>query len=108
MSKYRIIRDLKIIMYIIRKAKLFVAFIFLFTLHFQLSAQGKLGKHIRLTPFEQVSIRHIFGALEEQGFAFSYNSLLFNVDSLVSTKSFDGLCIDYLEEILGPNYGFKE
>ena len=108
MSKYRIIRDIKIIMYIIRKAKLFTVFVFLFTLHFQLSAQGKLGQRINMPRFEQASIRQIFGVLKEQGFAFSYNSRLFQIDSLVSTTPFDGLCIDYLEKMLGPNYGFKE
>ncbi len=95
-------------MYIVRKAKLFAILIFVFTLHSQLFAQGQLGKPINMAPFEQVSIGHIFSILEDRGFEFSYNSRLFRIDSLVSTKSFNGLCIDYLEEIFGSNYAFKE
>ncbi len=109
MSKYRIIKNLKIIIYIIRKAKLFAVFVFLFTSYFQLSAQNKLGASIRMPRFEQTSIRQIFASLKEkQGFEFSYNSQLFQLDSIVSIPSFKGVCIDYLEQVLGANYAFKE
>ncbi|MFD1770080.1 hypothetical protein [Sphingobacterium suaedae] len=109
MSKYRIIRNLKIIIYIIRKAKLFGAFLFFLTVHWQSVAQGKLATHVNMPRFEQTSLREVFATLNEKyAIEFSYHSHLIQLDSSVSVRSYKGLCIDYLERILGGQYAFKE
>lgn len=109
MSKYRIFRDLKIILYIIRKAKLFAVFVVFLLLHVHVMAQGKLAAPIEMPQVKQASIRQLFATLDEKyAIKFSYNSHLLHVDSVVSVGAFKGPCIDYLESLFGANYAFKE
>ncbi|MBD1421863.1 peptidase associated/transthyretin-like domain-containing protein [Sphingobacterium chuzhouense] len=107
MSKYNIIQHIKIIIYIIKKAKLFAAFLCFFVV--QLSAQSRLSETINMPHFEQASLRQIFGVLKEkQHLEFSYDSRLLTMDSILSKQSFKGLCIDYLEYLFGTDFAFKE
>jgi len=100
---------MKIILYIIRKSKLFAISALMSLNYLCVYAQNKLSNNIRLPNYEQTSIREIFNRLkQEQAVLFSYNSSLIDLDKEVSVPPHQGLLIDYLTKLLGEKYSFKE
>lgn len=109
MSRFKIIRDIKLIIYIIRKAKLFVVFFGMLLAYNQVCAQGKLSRQVDIPRYERASIRQIFDSLsQKESFYFSFNSDLVNLDSLVTKRAYNGVLIDYLSGLLGERFSFKE
>ncbi len=71
--------------------------------------EARLAQKIQMPAFKAASLRTIFTQLEHQeGFHFSYNSNLLDLDSSIDAKPFKGLLIDYLEGLLGDTFSFKE
>lgn len=111
MSKYAdVIKHLKIILYIIRKSKLFLvsAVIVVFN-YLPVFAQNRLSNNIQLPKFEGASMRDVFEILKkDQAVLFSYDSKLLDLDKEVFVGSYQGTLIDYLEKLLGKQYSFNE
>lgn len=111
MSKYAdVIKHLKIILYIIRKSKLFVvsAVIVIFN-YLPVFAQNRLSNNIQLPKFDGASMRDVFDILKkDQAVLFSYDSKLLDLDKEVFVDSYQGVLIDYLEKLLGKQYSFNE
>lgn len=92
-----------------RKAKLFTFVLFVLFFCFDLSAQSKLSSQVNMPPFQDVTIREVFEVLyQKESVLFSYNARLLNPDSVVRIDRYKGLLIDYLEQMLGEAYMFKE
>lgn len=107
--KIRTMRDIKILIYIIKRAKLFVLTIFLISGYMEASGQNLLSESINLPSYKNTTLREVLNAMKSNDqFEFSYNSSLLDLDSTVSKSSFKGRRIDYLEELLGDVYTFKE
>lgn len=101
---------LKIILYIIRKSKLFalVALIIIFNC-LPACSQNILSGHIQVPKFDGASIREVFEVLKHnQSILFSYDSKLLDLDKEVYVDRYQGLLVDYLEQLLGTQYSFKE
>ncbi|MGO3241213.1 MAG: hypothetical protein ACTIKD_12185, partial [Sphingobacteriaceae bacterium] len=101
---------LKIIIYILRRSKLFIVAFLIMNLNcLPLYSQTGLSSHIQLPKFEGETVREVFDVLrKEQSVLFSYNSNLLDLDKEVHTDRYKGLLINYLEKLLGEKYSFKE
>ncbi|PRD48818.1 hypothetical protein C5745_02425 [Sphingobacterium haloxyli] len=111
MSKYYdFIKRLKIVIYIVRKSKLFaVSTLVMCFSSLSADAQNRLSDNIQLPKFEGATLRAIFDVLkQEQSVFFSYNSQLLNLDEEVNVDRYQGLLVGYLEKLLGEKYSFKE
>lgn len=80
----------------------------LFLLGHQAAAQQLLQKKIAVTAVKK-PLRQVLQTVEKQGdFYFSYNSTLFNEDSLVSVNSREQSVADFLDALLGKRYRYVE
>lgn len=104
------IRNFKIIIYIIRKAKLFGIGALMVCLSCSaVYGQSKLSGNIQLPKFEGATVREVFDVLKQkQAVLFSYNSNLLDLDKEVNIDPYQGLLTHYLERLLGEKYSFKE
>lgn len=72
-------------------------------------AQSKLARVIQVPAYNRVPLRELLDQLEEsEGFHFSYNSNLVNLDSVVTQKAYQGPMVSYLERLFGDLFIFKE
>lgn len=103
-------QHMKIILYIIRKSKLFtVTTLLMCSSYLSTSAQHKLSNNINLPKFEGTSMREVFDVLkQDQALLFSYNSKVLYLDRETNMDSYQGPLLPYLEKLLGEKYSFKE
>lgn len=107
---HNFVRHLKIILYIIRKSKILAfGFVIMCSIYAPVCAQPRLARPIQVPGFEGVTLREVFDTLKEaHAVQFSYNSNLLDLDREIHSGPYNGLLIDYLEQLLGEKYSFKE
>lgn len=103
------IRNVKLIIYFITRAKLFVVLSVFFMVQLTAFSQTKLAQPVKIPSYGKITVGQFLELLQQdRELLFSYNSQLLNLDSTVQTKSYEGVLIDYLENSLGQRYSFKE
>ena len=101
--------SIKIIIYIIRKSKWLVIIATMIANQNLLSAQNLFTRNIDMSEYKHATLQTIFAEIANQkNIHFSYNSSLLDLDSTVQVKAFNGMLIDYMENLLGSKYFFKE
>lgn len=103
------IRNVKLVVYIITRAKFFIALSILILAQNGAFSQTKLAKRVKIPAYGKTTVGRLLETLQQdKGILFSYNSQLVDLDSTVQVNSFDGVLIAYLENCLGARYSFKE
>lgn len=103
------IRHVKLIIYFISKAKLFVTLTVVLLAQLPAVSQTKLAQIVKIPSYGETTVRFLLDELQrDRGLLFSYNSQLLDLDSIIQAHSYHGILIDYLERCLGSRYSFKE
>lgn len=109
MQLKNLLYKIKLIIYFFRKAKWLILITILFFSENRSIAQNLLSRSINMPAYQAISLQQLFDEItQKEGIYFSYNSNLLNVDSTLNINKYVGPVEEYMSNILGSKYFFKE